>query len=177
MTLYGTIFYILAAALVLTTALAVTRRHPVHAIVYLVLSFWASALLFYLLGAPLLAAFEIIIYAGAVMVLFLFVVMMLKLGKLPESRFSVAQWVPAGLLGLLFLVVGALAVLTDPQAGVGLQAARAAPQGLGRFVFEKYWLSVEMISLLLLVALVAAIQIGKGRGKRNAEAISGDVKS
>jgi NADH-quinone oxidoreductase subunit J len=173
MTLYGTIFYILATALVLTTALAVTRRHPVHAIVYLVLSFWASALLFYLLGAPLLAALEVIIYAGAVMVLFLFVVMMLKLEKLPESRFSIAQWVPAGLLGILFLVVGGLAALTGPQAGVGLQTARAEPQDLGRFVFEKYWLSVEMTSLLLLVALIAAIHLGKGRGKGK---ISGDVK-
>ena len=177
MTLYGTIFYILAAALVLSTALAVTRRHPVHAIVYLVLSFWASALLFYLLGAPLLAAFEIIIYAGAVMVLFLFVVMMLKLEKPPEARFSIAQWVPAGLLGLLFLVVGVLVVSTAPQSEIGLQTAMAEPRDLGRFVFDKYWLSVEMISLLLLAALVAAIQIGKGRKRTNAEANSGEVAS
>ena len=68
----------MAAVIVAATGLAITRRHPVHAVVYLILSFLGSAMLFYLLGAPFLAALEVIIYAGAIMVLFLFVIMMLK---------------------------------------------------------------------------------------------------
>ena len=78
MTVYALIFYVVAGFILVATGLAITRRHPVHAVVYLILSFLGSALLFYLLGAPFLAALEIIIYAGAIMVLFLFVIMMLK---------------------------------------------------------------------------------------------------
>ena len=81
MTLYSVIFYVLAALILVSTGLAITRRNLVHAVVYLVISFFGSAMLFYLFGAPLLAAFEVIIYAGAIMVLFLFVIMMIKRNK------------------------------------------------------------------------------------------------
>ena len=80
MTVYAIIFYVVAGFILVATGLAITRRHPVHAVVYLILSFLGSALLFYLLGAPFLAALEIIIYAGAIMVLFLFVIMLLRGG-------------------------------------------------------------------------------------------------
>ena len=84
MNLYAIIFYLLAFIILAATALAVTRRNLMHAIVYLVLSFFGTALLFYLLGAPFLAVLEVIIYAGAIMVLFLFIVMMLEI-KPPET--------------------------------------------------------------------------------------------
>ncbi|MGD8302339.1 MAG: NADH-quinone oxidoreductase subunit J, partial [Desulfobacterales bacterium] len=67
MTLYAFIFYILAVAIVVTTGLAITRRNLVHAVVYLVFSFFGSAMMFYLFGAPFLAVLEVIIYAGAIM--------------------------------------------------------------------------------------------------------------
>jgi len=89
-------FYGLGAIAVAATALAITRRNLVHAIVYLTLSFIATALLFYLLGAPFLAALEVVIYAGAIMVLFLFIVMMLEIK--PDERTLgpwLRQWVPA----------------------------------------------------------------------------------
>ena len=73
MTFHGFLFYVLAAVILVTTGLAITRRNLVHAVVYLVLSFFGSAMLFYLLGAPILAALEVIIYAGAIMILFLFI--------------------------------------------------------------------------------------------------------
>ena len=78
------VFYILAAVVVIATLFAVTERHPVHAIIYLASSFFGLAAIFYLLLAPLAAVFEVIIYAGAIMVLFLFVIMMLDLGH-PEK--------------------------------------------------------------------------------------------
>src|SRR6185369_1840756 len=98
-----TIFYILAATALIATLLAITEKHPVHAILYLVTSLFAVAVIFYLLGAPLVAAFEVIIYAGAIMVLFLFVIMMLQLGK-PETLVTprLSDWWPA------LLLVGAL---------------------------------------------------------------------
>jgi NADH-quinone oxidoreductase subunit J len=75
--------------------MAVTRRNMVHAVLYLVLSFFGTAMLFYLLGAPFLAALEIIIYAGAIMVLFLFLIMMIRLKKMPGMFFPVGQLLPA----------------------------------------------------------------------------------
>ena len=177
MTPYGIIFYILAAIIVVATVLAVTRRHPVHAIVCLVGSFIASALLFYLLGAPLLAAFEVIIYAGAVMVLFLFVVMMLKLKEGELAGFPFKQWAPAGLLGVVFLAVTALVAFTDPHSKIGLETAIATPGAFGRIVFEKYWFPVEVISLLLLVALVGAIVLGRDKAGEHDGHDSGGVVS
>ncbi|MFZ3209461.1 MAG: NADH-quinone oxidoreductase subunit J, partial [Geobacteraceae bacterium] len=90
------IFYILAVVMVVATVFAVTEKHTVHAIVYLVTSFFALAVLFYLLGAPVVAVFEVIIYAGAIMVLFLFVIMMLDLGA-PEQMegLKLRDWWPA----------------------------------------------------------------------------------
>ena len=79
MNIYAVMFYVLGAVIVGATALAITRRNVMHAIVYLVLSFFGTALLFYLLGAPFLAVLEVVIYAGAIMVLFLFIVMMLEI--------------------------------------------------------------------------------------------------
>ncbi len=73
------IFYILGFILLAATLMCITRRNPVHAVVYLVAGFFALALMFYLLGAPLVAAWEVIVYAGAIMVLFLFIIMMLGL--------------------------------------------------------------------------------------------------
>ena len=78
MTLYSILFYLISALIVTATGMAVTRRNMVHAVLYLVLSFFGTAMLFYLLGAPFLAALEIIIYAGAIMILFLFIIMMIK---------------------------------------------------------------------------------------------------
>jgi len=84
--LYQALFYILAVVMVAATVFAITEKHPVHAIVYLVTSFFALATIFFLLGAPMVAVFEVIIYAGAIMVLFLFVIMMLDLGHPERTR-------------------------------------------------------------------------------------------
>ena len=96
MTLYAIIFYILAAIVLAATVLAVTSRNVMHAIIYVVVSFFAMAPLFYLLGAPFLALLEIIIYAGAIMVLFLFVVMMLKIAPSTTAADCLAPAVGSG---------------------------------------------------------------------------------
>jgi NADH-quinone oxidoreductase subunit J len=84
MTLYTIIFYLLALLIIISTGIAITRRNMVHVVVYLIFSFFGTAMLFYLFGAPLLAVLQIIIYAGAIMVLFLFIIMMLKVES-PEA--------------------------------------------------------------------------------------------
>ena len=157
------LFYILAAVTLLGTLMAITARQAVRAIVYLVTSFFALALIFYLLGAPLVAAFEVIIYAGAIMVLFLFVIMMLELGKpetLPVPQLS--DWWPA--LLLMFVITGSVIVIaaakhTAPVAGFTEISVRSFAQTL----FMRYGVAVEIISMQLLFALVGALYLGRRR--------------
>ena len=160
---YALIYYMVACLIIVATGLAITRRNPVHAVVYLVISFFGSAMLFYLLGAPFIAALEVIIYAGAVMVLFLFIIMMLGVESIMGTERSLREWMLALGLGLVFLTLVVLIVAKDPGSHVTLQLAQAKPKAFGRFLFERYWLAVEMVSLLLLIALVAAIQLGRGK--------------
>jgi NADH-quinone oxidoreductase subunit J len=168
MTLYTAIFYLLAIVILMATGLAITRRQPIHAALYLVVAFLGTAALFFLLGAPLLAAFVVIVYAGAIMVLVLFVIMLFQQSSRELGLLS--EWGPATLLGIVFLAVTVAMVFKDPGSRIALQSARAQPRDFGLFLFERYWLAVEIVSLLFLVALVAIIQLGKRRGAAADEA-------
>jgi NADH-quinone oxidoreductase subunit J len=163
------IFYILAATLVIATILAITEKHPVHAILFLVTSLFSMAVIFYLLMAPLVAVFEVILYAGAIMVLFLFVIMMLDLGH-PEKGLSPhwKEWLPALLLSLVS--IGSLAaVIITRHATPAAPVAAASIREVATSLFRDHGLAVELISLQLLFALVGALYLGR-RSK------SGDVK-
>ncbi len=81
MNLYSILFYLLGIFVTCSTLMAITRRDPVHTVIYLIFSFLGSAMIYFLLGAPFLAALEVIIYAGAIMVMFLFIVMTLRAKK------------------------------------------------------------------------------------------------
>jgi NADH-quinone oxidoreductase subunit J len=163
MMIFSILFYILAVLILVSTALAITRRNLVHAVIYLIFSFFGSAMLFYLFGAPLLAALEVIIYAGAIMILFLFIVMMLKVDSSEEPLFPRRQWLPAAAFGLIYLIVGVLMLASDPGYSVPLEAAVATPREFGRYLFERHWLSIEIVSLLLLVVLLGALHVGRSR--------------
>jgi len=168
MTLYSTIFYVLGIVILTATALAVTRRQPVHAVLYLIVAFLGTAALFFLLGAPLLAAFVVIVYAGAIMVLVLFVIMLLQ--RSPREFGLLSEWGPATLLGVVFLAVAVAMVFKDDRSGIVLQGAVAQPRDFGRFLFDRYWLAVEIVSILFLVALVAILHLGKRREAGDDEA-------
>jgi NADH-quinone oxidoreductase subunit J len=166
MTISGIIFYVLAGIILVATVLSITRRNAMHAIIYLVISFFAMAPLFYLLGAPLLALLEIIIYAGAIMVLFIFIVMMLQIGATPFVPGQwLRQWLPAVVLGALSGFVMIILIWQSPAHQKVLHLALATPRELGLFIFQRYWFAVEIASLLLFVALVGAYYLGrKGDG-------------
>jgi NADH-quinone oxidoreductase subunit J len=162
MTIFSFAFYLLAVILLVSTVLAITRRQAIHAVVYLILSFIATALVFYLLGAPFLALLEVIVYAGAIMVLFLFIVMMLGLRTADRGfKASLAQWSPAIVLGIVTFMLAAGMISVEPGARVPLQTLRASPLELGRFLFQKYWFIVEVASFLLLIGLVGALYLGR----------------
>jgi len=157
------LFYISAIIAVLATVLVITRTNAVHALLYLVVSLLAMALIFFALGAHFAAALEVIIYAGAIMVLFIFVIMMLNLGGATARQES--QWLqpgiwrgPALLSGVLALelVYFLLTVKAQPLSG-----APVSPKLVGIALFGPYALGVELASMLLLAGLVGAYHLGR----------------
>ena len=167
MTIYALIFYVLAAIILVTTGIAITRRNLVHAVVYLVFSFFGSAMMFYLFGAPLLAMLEVIIYAGAIMILFLFIIMMVKVAASEERLFPIQQWLPIALTGVVYLIVGAVIVSSAPGSQVMLEIALAEPKAFGEYLFQRHWLVIEIVSLLLLIALIGALYLGRKKPEGN----------
>jgi len=163
MNLLQMLFYLLAVVMVAATIFAITEKHPVHAIVYLVTSFFALAAIFYLLAAPLVAMFEVIIYAGAIMVLFMFVIMMLDPGRADEARRpGLVHWLPA----LLFagIILAALAIGVSLRQGA--PAAVSTGLGVKEFslaLFRRYGVAIEIISMQLLFAVVGALYLGRKR--------------
>jgi NADH-quinone oxidoreductase subunit J len=161
MTLYTILFYLIAALMLCATVAAITRRNMVYAVIYLVLSFFGTAMLFYLFGAPFLAALEVIIYAGAIMVLFLFIIMMIHIEEKPGTFFPGRQLLPALALSGLYLAAFVILVGTDEGGWRPLAVAQALPREFGVYLFKNHWLSIEIASTLLLVALIAALILGQ----------------
>lgn len=156
-------FYIAAAVAVVSTLFVISGRNPVHALLNLVVSLLAVAGMFFMLGAPFAGALEVIVYAGAIMVLFVFVVMMLNLGKatIEQERhwLTPKNWVAPSILAAA-LLLGLLSVI----AGGGVHPAALAEtdaKQVGIALFGPYLLAVELASMLLLAALVAAYHLGK----------------
>ena len=147
------LFYIAAVVAVLSTLMVVTRRNLVHALLYLVISLFAVAVVFYTLGAPFVAALEVIVYAGAIMMLFLFAVMLLNLQADSPLRVPRTAWLgPAILVAVLLAeMVYGLTLETQPLAG-----AEVGPQAVSEALYGPYVLGVELASMLLLAALIGA---------------------
>jgi NADH-quinone oxidoreductase subunit J len=156
------VFYVAGAVALLATVLAITRRNAVHALLYLIVSLLSLAVVLYVLGAPFVAALEVIVYAGAIMVLFVMVVMLLNLGRLADQM--EAGWLAprtwAGPAALALVLAGELVfmLLTGPPAEVG---ARVGPQQVGVALFGPYVLGVELASFLLMAGLVGAYHLGR----------------
>jgi NADH-quinone oxidoreductase subunit J len=161
MTLFNMLFFAIAALIVASTALAITRRNLVHAVIYLIFGFFGSAFLFYLFGSPFLAALMVIVYAGAIMILFLFIIMMLRVEAPEERLFPPRQIIPAVFFAAAYVAIGGLLLINDPSAGAALAEAGTEPAAFGRYIFTQSWLAVEITSLLLLVAIIGALLVGK----------------
>lgn len=156
-------FYVAGAVAILSTVLAITRTIAVHALLYLIVSLLAVAVAFYTMGAPLVAALEVIIYAGAIVVLFIFVVMMLNLGE--RVRETERQWLrgsvwvgPAILSAILLAEVIYLIARASLQGSIG---GVVGPKQVGIALYGPYLIGVELASMLLLGALVGACHLGR----------------
>jgi len=148
-------FYIAAVIAVLSTLMVVTRHNLVHALVYLVISLFAVAVVFYTLGAPFVAALEVIVYAGAIMMLFLFAVMLLNVSAESPIRMRRAWLGPAILVAVLLAEV-IYGITRQSQALGGVEVG---PQAVSKALYGPYVLGVELASMLLLAALIGARHI------------------
>lgn len=160
------VFYIAAVIAVAATVMTITRAHAVHALLYLIVSLLAVAVIFYTLGAPFAAALEAITYAGAIMVLFVFVVMMLNLGEAAAEQerhwLDVRMWGGPALLAAALLAELVYTFLLGIGPG-GPSGGGVSPHAVGAALFGPYLLSVELAGFLLLAALVSAYHLGRRR--------------
>ncbi|MGC3998885.1 MAG: NADH-quinone oxidoreductase subunit J [Anaeromyxobacter sp.] len=158
-------FWIFAVPLVATAAGVVAARSPVYAAMNLVAAFFFMAGIYVLLVAHLIAFMQILVYAGAVMVLFLFVIMLLSLGNehLEKERHRAMQW--AGAVGAIMLVTVIAVAIADVQTGepAQLPADFGEVKAVGWVLYTKYLLPFEATSLLLLAAIVGAVVVAKER--------------
>jgi len=161
------VFYISAAIAVAATVLAITRTNAVHALLYFICSLLATGVMFFVLGAPFVAALVVIVNAGAIMVLFVFVVMMLNVGPQTAEQERILlgprTWIgPAFLSGVLMIELAF--VLVGYRAGT-TTAPIVPPKAVGMALFGPYLLGVELASMLLLAGLLGAYHLGQGAMK------------
>ena len=162
----NTIFYIAASIGIISTIIAIMGRNAIHSLLYLIISLLSISVVFYLLGAHFVAALEVIIYAGAIMVLFIFVVMMLNLGMqegLEKKWLKPKMWIfpvilaSALLLNFIFALKGN-ALISNPSHAV-------VPKQVGISLFTVYLIPVEISAILLLAGIIGAFHFGKRKGK------------
>lgn len=161
------LFYISAFVAVIATVLVITRTNAVHALLYLIVLLLAVAIIFFTLGAPFVAALEVIIYAGAIIVLFVFVIMMLNLGtssaKQESALLTPRIWIGPSVLcvilagELFYFLIGGHSPVPDP----GIVSTKQ----VGIALFGPYALGVELASMLLLAGLVGAYHLGRQENK------------
>ena len=177
MTLPAAIFYYMASASIVSALLAVTRKNPVHSMLWVLALFLHVAGIFLLLAAEFLAAVQVIVYAGAILIFYLFVVMLLDLpDEEARPRFG-NHWPFAAAVGLSFVAIAWLARIETPDpvgGGVAPAASRIAVEGLppgslseiGMALFGPFALPFEMASLVLLAAIVGAVVLARRRVPR-----------
>lgn len=158
------LFYILGGLTIGTALMVVLSKHPVRSVLYLVLTFFLISANYVLMNAQFIAIVNIIVYAGAIMVLFLFVLMLLNLNKENEPKHSPMMTIGAGIAGgALFLVVVAAmreAILATPMMDANSEQIGLV-ENLGKVLFTKYVLPFEVSSILFLAAMVGAVLLAK----------------
>jgi NADH-quinone oxidoreductase subunit J len=162
----NTIFYIAALVALVSTALAIRGRNAIHSLLFLIVSLLSVSIIFYILGAPFIAALEVIVYAGAIMVLFIFVIMMLNVGleKEKEDKFlKPRMWIIPFIL-VIILMVDFIAMLKGMPSNK-VMGQIVLPKQVGISLFTTYLLGVEISAMLLLAGIVGAYHLGKQKKK------------
>jgi NADH-quinone oxidoreductase subunit J len=162
----NTIFYIAASVAVFSTVMAVTGKNAIHALLFLIVSLLSISIIFYILGAPFIAALEVIVYAGAIMVLFIFVIMMLNVGleKETEKKWLYPRmWILPSILSLILFAdfIYMFQIVRHQEiSGVIIR-----PKQVGISLFTTYMIGVEISAMLLLAGIVGAYHLGRQKKK------------
>lgn len=155
-------FYGSAIIAILATLMVITRTNIVHALLYFIVSLLAIAVIFYTLGAPFAAALEVIVYAGAIMVMFLFVVMMLNLGQVTQDQEKVwlvpSIWIGPTIMAIPLLIAVVYAINMNQEV---MAHTEVTAKDIGAALFGPYVLAVELASMLLLAGLVGAYHLAR----------------
>lgn len=161
------IFYVSGAVAIVSTILVITQNNMIHALLYLVVSFLALAVVFYVLGAPFAATLEVIVYAGAIVVLIIFAIMMLNLKQdaVEQERrwLTPSVWIGPGILCAVLLAELLFILTADGLQAVSTQAVGAREVGLS--LYGPYLLAVELGGMLLMAGTVGAYHLGRQRKK------------
>ena len=160
-------FYIAATVAILSTIMVITRYNMIHALLYLVVSFLSVAIIFFLLGAPFVAALEVIVYAGAIVVLIIFVIMMLNLKE--EAVQQEKEWLPTSLFVgpalLATILLGEVAFIISEVKQSPLSDAIVDAKGVGQSLYGPYLIGVELSGILLMAGIVGAYHLGRQKKK------------
>lgn len=177
MTLYA--FYFLSFLAVLSALMVVFSRNPIYSVLYLVITFFCVGGHYLILSAEFLFAVHIIVYAGAIMVLFLYVIMLLNLNKDSEVHKSNlmkgAAIISAGLL--MIVMIGALKGVEAKTVSLAAHKEIGLVKTLGKILFNEFLLPFEIVSILLLSAMVGAVMLGKTHMKRVQNTVNKNGKS
>lgn len=161
------LFYVAGILAIISTLMVITRKNAVHALLYLIVSLLSISVIFFILGAPFVAALEVIIYAGAIMVLFVFVIMMLSgegsAAKEGNSLLEFNSWVGPSLIALILL--GEMLFMLLNQDFRPLQHYEISPAAVGKMVFTQYALIVDLAGFLLIAGVIGAYHLGQKERK------------
>jgi NADH-quinone oxidoreductase subunit J len=163
----NTLFFIAAAVAIFSTIMVITRNNAVHALLFLILSLLSVAVTMYTSGAPYAAALEIIVYAGAIMILFIFVVMMLNLSKSPDEEkksTGIKSWIVPIILTIILTADFVVAFMQQRFPELPVQVITVKTVAIS--MFTTYLLGVELAGMLLLAGIVGAYHLGRTK-KRN----------
>jgi len=170
------IFHIAAIVAIISTVFVITQTNAVHALLYLVVSLLSVAVIFFVLGAHFVAALEVVIYAGAIMVLFIFVVMMLNINKESskeeEKLIKPTMWIGPGILTLILL--GEFIFVLASGNNQIFRTQEITPKQVGISLFNTYLLGVELAGMLLMAGIIGAYHLGKEKKKNLHRFFEGD---
>ena len=157
------IFFFVAFLAVISAAYFVFARNPLYSILSLIVTFFSIAAMYVLLNAQFLGIVQVIVYAGAIMVLFLYILMMLNLNKGDESKKqNITKFIGVFAAGILLIgILGAVKGLNATTFGTGADSSIGLTKNLGRLLFNEYVLPFELASILILAGIVGAVLIGK----------------
>jgi len=164
------LFYLFAVMAIGSAVLVITMRNPVYSAISLLVSFLAVASLFLLRHAEFVAAVQVFVYGGGIMVLFLFVIMLVNLHRLRETKIFGAQWPMAAVIGVLFVLLVGFVILSTrfgPVNPIPEQLTQVNGEALGNseavawMLYRNYFVPFEIVSLFLLVAMIGAVVLAR----------------